>query len=248
MHPCIPFCIAMFFVDETPPTPEPTLPVAAIDIRDANGNEIINEVPVGQLITISGKNAVHANKKGSLTWRVKPQLQSYVTPDGDTLIVNTGLKPQVVDILQIVSLGDLNAYTEISIRIGNAPQPPPDDDTVPIPQPEPTPTVGKLRVVIIEEVSQRPSLPSSQQAVLLDKSIRDYMKTHCELNPKDNTPEFRLVDKDLTPDEEWLKKAFSEQRSSLPWIVLSNGKTGFSGPLPLTAEETLNLLKKYGGE
>lgn len=223
-------------------------PLAAIDIRDSNGNEIINDVPVGQLITISAKNAVHAKKPGSLTWRIKPQLQTFLTADGETIVVNTGLKPQVVEILQIVSLADKNAYTEIAIRIGNAPNPPPnDEDVIPKPEPDPTPqpTFGKLKVVIIEEVADRPTLPSSQRTVLLDKSIRDYAESHCEL--AGDIPEFRIYDKDLTPNVDWVKKAFSEQRTTLPWIVLSNGKTGYSGPLPLTVEETLTLLKKYGG-
>ena len=33
-----------------------------------------------------------------------------------------------------------------------------------------------------------------------------------------------------------------------PWITISNGKRGYSGPVPETEAELLALLKKYGGE
>ena len=39
--------------------------------------------------------------------------------------------------------------------------------------------------------------------------------------------------------------AFS-QRSN-PWIIISDGKKGYEGPLPKDVDATLELLKKYGG-
>lgn len=235
------------------PTPEEVpvdvLPVASIEITDSNGNAITSEVPIGEMIVVSSRKAVHAHKTGSLTWRIRPSLQSFTAQDGETLVLNTGLKPQVVEILQIVSLGDRNAYQELSIRIGNAPQPPPDTDPVPVPPDTEPITTGKLYVAIIEEVGDRSKLSADQQAIFTAKEIRDYRDKACAKHPDDGTPEWKVVDKDLDPSKEpeWFKKAFAEQRSTLPWIVLSNGRQGYSGPLPASVKETLELLKKYGG-
>jgi len=230
--------------------PVETVPVAAIDISDSNGNTIESTVPIGQMIIVSSKKAIHAHKQGSLNWRIRPAMQSFTSPDGETLILNTGLKPQTVEILQIVSLGDKNAYQEISIKIGSAPQPPPDPDVPidPVDPVVPTPTIGKLSIAIIEEVSDRPLLPPQQQNIFLAPEIREYKNRVCAKDSTGN-PEFRVLDKDVDVSNEadWLKKAFAEQRSTLPWIVFSNGMQGYSGPLPKTTEETLTLLKKYGG-
>lgn len=230
-----------------PDVPTELIPVASIEVSDSNGNTITSEVPIGEMIVISSRKAVHAHKTGSLTWRIRPSLQSFTAQDGETLVLNTGLKPQVVEILQIVSLGDRNAYQELSIRIGNAPNPPPDVD--PDPEPEPTPVIGKLYVAIIEEVADRPTLPPGQQSIFTAKEVRDYRDRACAKHPEDGTPEWKILDKDLdvSKEPEWIKKAFSEQRTTLPWIVFSNGKQGYSGPLPGTVIETLELLKKYGG-
>lgn len=37
------------------------------------------------------------------------------------------------------------------------------------------------------------------------------------------------------------------QQGALPWVIISNGKSGYEGPLPGTADEFLALLKRFGG-
>ena len=52
---------------------------------------------------------------------------------------------------------------------------------------------------------------------------------------------------DNSNDAKIWQDAMKRPRSGLPWIVVSNGTTGYEGPLPLTEADTLALLKKYGG-
>lgn len=252
------------FSDEPTPAPpepaplvEPDLPVASIEITDALGNPVVSEAAVGQMLILHSSKAVHANVEGSLTWIIEPQMQAFTADGGKTMILNTGLKPDILRIMQIVSTkGGKNTYQRMSLRIGAAPQPPPivepDDETPvtpPAPQP-PTPQPGQLKVVIVEETAARNNLPPKQVLVFTSADIRAYALKACSKAADGKTADFRIYDKDVSVAQEpqWVQAAWKEPRQSLPWIVLSNGVTGFSGPLPQTAEETLSLLKKYGGE
>lgn len=243
-------------VSQDPPVPDPpapTDPVASIEVVNSNGEPVVGETNVGEMLVIKSDKSVHEKDVvGSLTWIIEPPLQTFMSDGGKTVIVNTGLKPDVLRIMQIVSTKTgKNAYQRISIRIGQGPQPPPtpvDPDVDPEPVDPPVPKTGQLKVLIVEETGSRGELPSSQISVFTSLDIRDYVKKACSKTGEQ--PDFRVYDKDVSvaTEPEWIKKAFSEQRQGLPWILISNGTTGFSGPLPKDVSETLSLLKKYGGE
>lgn len=132
---------------------------------------------------------------------------------------------------------------------GVGPRPGPDvvpDPVVPDPV-IPVVTTGKLKVLIIDDPSMRASIPASQISAMEGQAVRDYLKTHCTIT--DSTPDFRAISprQDVSNQAAWIKTAFAEPRPALPFIAITNGTAGFAGPLPLTMEETLTLLKKYGG-
>lgn len=245
-------------IPPAPPTPiveAEVVPVASVVITDSSGQVVTDSVDVGQMIVITSDKAVHAKTQGSLVWILEPAIQSYISPDGGTVIVNTGLTPGQLAITQIVgSTSGRVAYQKVLVKIGAAPQPPPVDPPAPDPKPpepkppEPTPQPGKLRVLIVEETADRGKMPPAQQEILFSLAIRTYIKTACSKH-SDGTPDFRLYDDDtdVGKDLPWLQSAMKEPRNSLPWIVLSNGSTGYSGPLPADEAATLELLKKYGG-
>lgn len=245
-------------IPPAPPTvvAEPEIPVAAIDVADSAGVAVVDQIGVGQMIVVSSAKATHAKVPGSLVWILEPAVQSYVSPDGATVIVNTGLTPGQLSITQIVgATSGRVAYQKMLLRIGAGPQPPPVDPVDPKPDPDPkppapdpTPQPGKLKILIVEETADRGKLPSSQMEVLFSPAIRAYVKTACSKS-SDGNPDFRVydVDTDTAKEAGWVQVAMKEPRASLPWVVLSNGVTGFSGPLPKTEAETLELLKKYGG-
>lgn len=104
-----------------------------------------------------------------------------------------------------------------------------------------------FRVLIVEEAQDRSKLPPSQLAIFTSKEVTDYLDSKCvKVN---GTPEYRIYDKDtsFTNESDIWKNAMRLERKSLPWIIVSNGRSGYSGPLPATASETLDLLRKYGG-
>lgn len=110
----------------------------------------------------------------------------------------------------------------------------------------PIPDSG-FRVLIVEEAQERVKLPSSQLSIFTSKELTDYCDSKCvKVN---DTPEFRVYDKDVvfTAESEIWRKAMQIERKSLPWLIVSNGRSGYSGPLPMTLDETMKILKRYGG-
>lgn len=140
---------------------------------------------------------------------------------------------------------------------GSGPTPPEPHPPTPIPpdppQPtpvEPTPAPGQIRVLIVEETADRgkPAMkPWVDGRVFTSTLIREYLNTHC--SKTGNMPDWRWFDDDtdLSGESQKWKDAMAMPRSSLPWIVICNGKDCYSGELPQTADAVLALLRKWGG-
>ena len=115
------------------------------------------------------------------------------------------------------------------------------------PKPAPPIAIPGFRVLFVVESSDLSKLPPEQVPIFTATPILSYLKSHCI--QIDGFPEYRIWDQD-TPtanvSKTW-RDAMALPRSSLPWIIISNGDTGYSGPLPANVADTLNLLKKYGG-
>lgn len=132
------------------------------------------------------------------------------------------------------------------------PGPTPPGPTPPGPTPEPPAPIpgGANRVLIVYESSDLPRYTPEQASVFSAASVREYLARKCAKGPDGKTPEYRVWDKDVdtsSVSDTW-KEAMKLPRQSLPWIIISNGTTGFNGPLPPNAADTLTLLKKYMGE
>lgn len=125
------------------------------------------------------------------------------------------------------------------------PVPPPEPTPTP-PQPTPIPGDG-FRVLIVRETKDLSNLPASQVAIFSAREVREYLGTKCVL--EGNQRAFRIWDQDTDVSREaqhW-QDAMKRPRSSLPWLLVTNGKEGYEGPLPKDVPEMMALLKKYGG-
>lgn len=125
---------------------------------------------------------------------------------------------------------------------------------VPLP-PAPIPGDG-LRMLIVEETADRGKLPRPQAAILQSTRIREYLNSHCAKGADGKTPEWRQLDDDFTADQLKFEqpnfvKAYADAKTAsggkTPWLVISNGSSGVSTPLPATEDEVLAELKNYGG-
>lgn len=104
-----------------------------------------------------------------------------------------------------------------------------------------------FRILIVEESNERNKLPASQVAIFTSAAVTEYANQKCV--KVSGVPEFRVFDQHtpLTSESETWKEAMAVARTSLPWLICSDGRRGFSGPLPKTVDETLEILKRYGG-
>lgn len=145
--------------------------------------------------------------------------------------------------------GPVDLYT-VSITVGTPTPPPPDPGPGPGPGPPPSPApipVAGFRVLMVYESADLSKMPAAQQVILYSKPVRDYLNAKCIMGPDNKTHDWRIWDRDSDTSNEsalW-QAAMKRPRASVPWIIISDGKKGYEGPLPATVDETLALLKKY---
>lgn len=133
------------------------------------------------------------------------------------------------------------------------PDPGPIPDPIP-PSPQPVPLPGPIRTLILRETASAYPL---HQDVLMSTELRNYLNEKSAKGIDGKTPEWRMWDDDYTDaqmelmQDHW-RRAYADAKAkangSYPWLYISNGRDGYSGPLPDTEDATLILLKKYGGE
>jgi len=125
------------------------------------------------------------------------------------------------------------------------PEPIPVDPT-PAPKP-PAPIVGDgLHVLIVYESADLQKLPPGQLSALKSQTVRDYLDGRCA--KENGVAAWRIWDADVDTKESskaW-QDAMKRSRQSLPWLIISDGRSGYEGPLPGNVADTLELLKKWG--
>lgn len=135
-------------------------------------------------------------------------------------------------------------YT-FTVENGPAPNPP---DPNPKPDPSPTPAPGGISVLILEDTAAQPKLDKGQIAVLESNQVRSYLDAHCR--KVNNQPQWKILDAsvDVSNASDFWKAAVKQPHDSLPWIFITTGSKGYSGPLPKSEADALTLLKKWGGD
>lgn len=211
-----------------------------------------NPVAAGSFAALS-----YALDKGdAVQWDVAPEpvkMKEY-TDDGAAYLHFNG-PPGKYSVTALVVNFDTRKFVKkkLTVTIGKAPQPPPG----PVPPTPPDPTPGTapipaagLHVLVIYDAQKLSTLTATQQGAIYAKSVRDYLRATCPKGPDGVTAEWRMwpSDVDATGESQLWQDAFKRPRTSLPWVIVSNGTTGYEGPLPGSAEDMLALLKQYGGK
>lgn len=145
-------------------------------------------------------------------------------------------------------------FASTVVIVGNTPPVPPGPGPTPEPPgpnppgPAPTPDVGFRALIVFDKT--KVDLPPPQDNIIKGKEVRDYLNSKCAKNDVTGVKEWAIwpdgdnVDSYPSPA---LVKAYKRPRTSLPWLVISTGSSGYEGPLPANVGDMLTLLRKYGG-
>lgn len=200
----------------------------------------VTEIPANTLFWYKG---IRADSKLSKRWEFPPQASSYWVfegvREGTTKITVLGFDPTTKKIVQVAKM---------TITVGN-PQPDPGPSPGPGPTPGPVPIPGQgLRVLIVYESADLPKMPSAQVQMLTAKEVLDYLDA--KTAKVNGQPEYRKFDQnaDVKGESQTWQDAMARPRASVPWIVISNGTTGYEGALPANKNDLMTLLRKYGGQ
>lgn len=151
-------------------------------------------------------------------------------------------------VIKVGAQGPADVFVQ-TIETGKAPEPTP----APTPTPEPPKDIpfpgDGLRVLFLYEADKLSTYSASMLDVLNSQEIRDYLNVKAAVGPDGKTREFRFWKYDVNASQapKMWQDALKRTRTGLPWLIVSNGKSAYEGPLPATVEEALTLLKKYGG-
>lgn len=112
--------------------------------------------------------------------------------------------------------------------------------TPPTPKPPAPIPIAGLHGLIVYESKDQSKLPPEQLAALTADAPRAIFRA--------KQGELRVFDQDVQQIEneaKWVQDAFKRPRSATPWVIISNGKTGFEGPMPKSTKELVELVQKY---
>lgn len=210
----------------------------------------------GEFVTVKGET------NGSVIEWASPDRGLNVFPasmlkDSRTAVVNSS-KPGAYRLWAWTARGNTpTAKFECIVTIGvpaptptPTPDPPTPDPKPKPPEPAPTPApipVAGLRVLMVFDKHSKTPVTKEQLAVMDGQRFRDFLNTKCVMSQDGKTKDWKIWAADTPMDLAtplW-RDAMARKRTSHPWMLISNGVTGWEGPLPATIEEAMSLVSKY---
>lgn len=222
--------------------------------------QLEDEYLVGEKIIATINYPIPEGSKLQLLWNNSPELNTEVSSNQEKLCIwgKSRKEPYKIDVIVIplktitvegqtfdVITGAIQRFDKSFIISSSDP---------PNPTIVPFPTTG-FTVLILKEAKETGQLPVQQKAIFTSSKILGYLNENT-IKLSDNHPAYRIWDDDysssqlsnvpkILQDAYGAAKKDSTANNKLPWIVISTGVNGYSGPLPNTVDETLTLLEKY---
>lgn len=106
-----------------------------------------------------------------------------------------------------------------------------------------------LHVLVVYDPKTLSSMSEEQKAALFSTDVRGYLNEKCPQRAENGYLGWNMWPDgaDVSGATKLWQDAYARKRGSLPWIIVSNGKTGAEQQAPQTKDAMLALLKQYGG-
>jgi len=209
---------------------------------DFDNNKTISE-NVELLRAWLGSLQVVAFNSDELTATVEPDVQikfEFGVEAGLAWQIGVKFKSENPGLFCLVAMKDCKLSSHW-IQVGPAPPPVPPVPPEPEPGTAPWPSNG-LSVLILRESQTTAELPVEQRAIFTSVAVQKWLKENA-------TAGHRIWDDDYSDVDnapKVMQDAFAVLKDKeLPVIGISNGTSGFVGPLPANPEATLKLLEEY---
>ena len=141
--------------------------------------------------------------------------------------------------------GKAPSIESLVVEVGGVDPPKPDPDP---PKPDPNDVVpipgDGLRVLIVYEQDDQSKYKPDMIKQLYSLTMRQFLNSVC-VKSSAGLPEYRVLDEEVEGEDSIWLTALKRKRESLPWIIISNGKRGFEGPLPAVEAETRKLIEGF---
>ena len=197
----------------------------------------VTSLTLDEIKAAKADDTIHVTVYPALDARLSASYDLLHDQPDDTLGLLFGAKYPADYLIEIdiVRGGVLESASFIVIVDGVEPGPKPK----PKPEPEPLPPTVATWAVIVEERSDRTSLPANQRLVFESAAVRALVPAG----------QFKLMDRHSTDPNE---KPYIDQAATMTLPVLflvdDTGEVVFSGPLPATVDATVALIsEKTGG-
>ena len=222
-------------------------------------------VKLPEMVQASGVMLVlRAETNGDAVWWILPDVAGITLFPPDLLkdtkavvLIIAGAPAGKYPVYAYTALGNKShAAAKCLIMVGEGPDPKPPDPKPPDPKPpDPKPKPDKapiplpgLRVLIVFDKAGQIAMPAGQQEIVYGAEMRTYLNAKCVVGPDGKTKDWWILDKaqNVTALPKYWQDAFARPRVSVPWLLVSDGKSGFEGPLPANLADMMTILKKFG--
>lgn len=204
------------------------------------------KVPAGRLA------AIKVEWEGSdCRWAVPSALDVFREYDPDPKVIRLRVIGYEDGEHRIIAVackdGKLSEFATCVVMVGKAPKPEPPGPKPDPSLPAPIPVAG-FRVLIVCESSEQIKLSKGQLSVMYGEAAREWMVSKAA--KVNGSPEVRIYDKDinLAGESKLWKDALARPRTGVPWLLVSNGTTGWEGVMPESLPDIMAIMQKYAKE